>query len=634
MEPLRLDLSVDQSNLLPDQPNACHVVAEIEAGELDAGRERPPLTLVFALDCSASMKGPPLEGVVRSVERIVGLLSPSDRVGIVTFSNRADLTMPIEPATDEAKHRARSLAANLAAGAQTNMEAGLRLAATELLEDPGDDRRRALFLLSDGVPNVGLATPLTLSEVVTPWRGRLSVWSLGYGPHHQEDILSAVSSGAGGRYQYIPEPEICEFMFAKALGAHGAIVAEAVELRLRPQEGARVLRFLGKDPVRSEERVHVVSLPDFLPKTRRLVVAELEVWPASERGLFNLISGQLSYRIPGEVGRSVHDEQFAPVMIASVSSQIVPPARVGVLLARCDHVRDVARSLADRGMYAEAVGRLREVQRELLDWPGHTGEGGTPLAEAAEILQDELMALEGEPGLEEYRAFRRSQLGVSLTGESFNASWQSVGNAYGDSVVQVVAGEYPDARLVQVEGEEEGRVVRLRAEQTLGRSREADVILASDRVSRTHAVVLAQRGRFYVLDLGSANGTRVNGRRVQTSALMDGDVITLSSDAAFQYEERPGELRLVAFPPGGEPHLVEPDRLFVIGRNPACSLVLADDEVANRHAAIHQEAGHYLLEVYAGASAVVRDGKRVRRSEIVDGDRFQFGRSVVQFQLR
>lgn len=633
MEPLRLELSVDQTNLIPDRPNTCHVVAEILAGTLDVGRERPPLSLVFALDCSASMKGPPLEGVVRSVERIVELLSPDDRVGIVSFASTADVTMPVEPATADAKNRARECAGRLAAGAQTNMEAGLRLAAEQLLTDPGEHRRRALFLLSDGVPNIGLATPLTLAEVVAPWRGRISVWSLGYGPHHQEDILGAVSSGAGGRYQYIPEPEICEFMFAKALGAHGAIVAEAVELRLMPQEGARILRFLGKDPVHAKEGVHVVSLPDFLPETRRLVVAEMEVRPSAEHGLLKVIGGELSYRIPGHVHRSVHDKSFAPVMVASVSSQIVPGARVGVLLARCEQVRDEARSLADRGMYEEAVGRLSEVRRELLDWPGFDEDEG-PLAEAADILRDELMALESQPGLEEYRAYRRAQIGVSLTGESFNASWQSIENAYGDSVIGAVAGEYPAAHLVQLEGEEVGRIVALRAEQTLGRSREVDILLASDRVSRTHAVVIAQRGRFHILDLGSANGTWVNGRRVQTSALVDGDVIALASDAAFRYEERPAELRLVAIPPGGEPHLVEPDRLFVIGRNRACSLVLEDDQVASRHAAIQQEQGRFWLEVYAGAQPVLREGKPMRRSEVIDGDRFQFGESVVHFQLR
>jgi hypothetical protein len=54
-EALSLKLSLDQTSLLPNRKNRCHLVIELCASPLDAGVDRPPLTMVFALDRSSSM---------------------------------------------------------------------------------------------------------------------------------------------------------------------------------------------------------------------------------------------------------------------------------------------------------------------------------------------------------------------------------------------------------------------------------------------------------------------------------------------------------------------------------------------------------------------------------------------------
>jgi pSer/pThr/pTyr-binding forkhead associated (FHA) protein len=62
----------------------------------------------------------------------------------------------------------------------------------------------------------------------------------------------------------------------------------------------------------------------------------------------------------------------------------------------------------------------------------------------------------------------------------------------------------------------------------LGRSRECDVTLADTNVSRRHAELRPQGERWLIADLGSTNGTRVNGRRIADPvALEDGDVVVL-----------------------------------------------------------------------------------------------------------
>jgi FHA domain/Protein of unknown function (DUF3662) len=63
----------------------------------------------------------------------------------------------------------------------------------------------------------------------------------------------------------------------------------------------------------------------------------------------------------------------------------------------------------------------------------------------------------------------------------------------------------------------------------IGRSEEGEIVLLDPSVSRTHAVVEVEGGAAVVRDLGSTNGTFVNGRRVERQALRDGDELRLGN---------------------------------------------------------------------------------------------------------
>ncbi|MBR4190073.1 MAG: FHA domain-containing protein, partial [Kiritimatiellae bacterium] len=65
---------------------------------------------------------------------------------------------------------------------------------------------------------------------------------------------------------------------------------------------------------------------------------------------------------------------------------------------------------------------------------------------------------------------------------------------------------------------------------SIGRSREADIPLLDDKVSRVHCGIRLSDGKFYLKDLKSRNGTYVNGERVEdTAEIKAGDRIQIGS---------------------------------------------------------------------------------------------------------
>jgi hypothetical protein len=71
----------------------------------------------------------------------------------------------------------------------------------------------------------------------------------------------------------------------------------------------------------------------------------------------------------------------------------------------------------------------------------------------------------------------------------------------------------------------------------IGRSREADVVIQDPNVSRRHAEVRREDGAWQIVDLGSTNGIKVNGRRVANAPLRPGDQVTIGvTDLTFELD--------------------------------------------------------------------------------------------------
>ncbi|OPX80910.1 MAG: Glycogen accumulation regulator GarA [Pelotomaculum sp. PtaB.Bin013] len=86
------------------------------------------------------------------------------------------------------------------------------------------------------------------------------------------------------------------------------------------------------------------------------------------------------------------------------------------------------------------------------------------------------------------------------------------------------------ARLQVIAGPETGRIINVRAvPQVIGRHSGCDIVLSDSSVSRRQARLERIRGRFTITDLGSTNGTWVNGFRIMSKVLEPGDEVAMGT---------------------------------------------------------------------------------------------------------
>jgi hypothetical protein len=114
----------------------------------------------------------------------------------------------------------------------------------------------------------------------------------------------------------------------------------------------------------------------------------------------------------------------------------------------------------------------------------------------------------GEPAVETTQTFSPEEVGDHLEHEDFGL-------------------EGP-ALVVRAGGGRAGESFKPTGERTrIGRSPDCEIFLDDVTVSRNHAVLVQENGKFHVEDQGSLNGTFVNRKRIDNAPLTEGDELQI-----------------------------------------------------------------------------------------------------------
>lgn len=477
--------------------------------------ERAPLAVTLVIDVSGSMSGDPIAHVLRSCEIVSQLLDARDRLAVVTFANSAGVRVGLTACDDDGRRLIAAALRGVGVSGGTNMHAGMEVGAGILATAPAG-LRRAMVVLSDGQPNVGLSSADQLAGFVSGLRP-IGVSSLGFGLHHDEHVLTAIATAGSGRYAYVSDPIAARVDVARAALAHGGIVAEGLQLEVRPSEGVELLHVLPAAQLRHGGHGVRAAIGDVFVDEFRLIALELSIdVPPSAKGQLAeiVIEGRApdgtAYKVPAKLVVDVHAGPHA----------IVRDAQRDILLLRADAVRAEARRQADRGASPAAASLLREMVKVIDASDGFVADDGTPLAEMREQLIDEAANYERKASDAERQHVLKAAVTYTPTA----------------TTPRKTSGSAP-GRLIGLSHDAQNQRFSLFADTSIGRSRDNEIQVQHASLSRRHARILYVDGRFSLMDLGSTNGCEVNDRPVRNHELRDGDIIKIGF-VEFRFERK------------------------------------------------------------------------------------------------
>ena len=198
---------------------------------------RQPVHLTLVVDTSGSMElEDKLPSVKKSIQLLLTLLSPDDRLSLVTFADSSKTFLNRVAPTPEEREAILYRVNNLSPDGSTNMSAGL-LEARGLVEQANTSRKQGLILLTDGHANIGVHTEEGLSDILKRIQQEspgLSLTTVAYGVDHNTEMLTSLAKIGGGAYNVVQNLEDVATVFGDILGGLISVSAQKVEVQFPP----------------------------------------------------------------------------------------------------------------------------------------------------------------------------------------------------------------------------------------------------------------------------------------------------------------------------------------------------------------------------------------------------------------
>jgi Ca-activated chloride channel homolog len=281
----------------------------------DGQEQSLPLNLCLVLDRSGSMVDKPLEIVKKAAIGIVEKLKIGDRISVITFNHQAKVIVPNQSVTltEPIKEQIQLMVAD----GGTSIDEGMRLGIKEVAANNQNCVSR-IFLLTDGENEHGdNKRCLKLAQLAAEYN--ITIDTLGFGEHWNQDVLEQIADSAKGSLAYIEKPEqaITEFgklfIRAQSVGLTNSRLTVELMPKVRLAELKPVAQVSPETielPVRLEGNYFTVRLGDLMTDRARIVLINLYINQLPP-GKHKIAAVQLAYDDPATNQQDLHSDVLA-----------------------------------------------------------------------------------------------------------------------------------------------------------------------------------------------------------------------------------------------------------------------------------------------------------------------------------
>ncbi len=164
---------------------------------------------------------------------------------------------------------------------------------------------------------------------------------------------------------------------------------------------------------------------------------------------------------------------------------------------------------------------------------------------------------------------------------------------------------------------------------TVGRSATNNIVIDNNNVSSNHARFKIAGNEIILEDVGSTNGTYVNGEKITLKKVTADDIITFSKNYTFtwkQLEEALNSYKKSKTSESGRVHTtIKEKEVINIGRSSDNDLVINNIKVSRKHAKLKKEDNEWYVEDLGSSNGTFLNGKKVKQTKVTSKDVLTIG---------
>ncbi len=195
-----------------------------------------PISVVLVVDRSTSMKGDRMDMVKANITNFVQQLSPEDVFSVITFSDRAEVIIPITRAGNVNLDTSGIAMIDTAGG--TEIYQGLSAAMHQLEDKIAVNTRKHIILLTDGQTYGDESECLDLA--VKAAEKQISISAFGLGHEWNDRFLDQLSSMTGGNTVFVSSNQDLEQFLQEKLVSMGLFFTQSAGFDFSSDPGVEV----------------------------------------------------------------------------------------------------------------------------------------------------------------------------------------------------------------------------------------------------------------------------------------------------------------------------------------------------------------------------------------------------------
>lgn len=179
-----------------------------------------------------------LDYVKQAAEKFVDSLKDGNKLGIVSFSDIAQLVYPLTDINQEERFQMKDRIQRLHVKGNTNISDGLQLAYDQISENLKETHHIKMILLSDGEANYGIQDVDGITSFIRKFQDKdVSISTIGVGLSYNSYFMENIATVSGGGFYHLKEMSLLQDIFQKELTLLTGLTMKRATLQIKTTEG-------------------------------------------------------------------------------------------------------------------------------------------------------------------------------------------------------------------------------------------------------------------------------------------------------------------------------------------------------------------------------------------------------------